>query len=137
MVFDRVLTNAQKYYQWIAYWNNEDIDIAEIFHRDVIVRQAPNEKHGIESVIEMVKQGREPFDPIFFTVALEPIDDGVMLAARWKCQGTYVGGIPGASAKPGKEIVFGGADIWRFSDGLVSDYWVSSDGLWLMEQLNS
>lgn len=131
------LTLAQKYYQWIAYWNGEDIDIDEVFHRDVIVRQAPQEKHGIEAVTEMVEQGRAPFDPIFFTVDVEPIHDSHMLAARWKCHGTYIGGLPGTTAEPGKEIVFGGADFWRFSDGLVSDYWVSSDGLWLMEQLNS
>lgn len=137
MDFERDLTLAQKYYQWIAYWNGEDIDIDEVFHRDVIVRQAPHEKHGIEAVKEMVVQGRAPFSPIFFTVDVEPIHDSHMLAARWKCHGTYVGGLPETTAEPGKEIVFGGADFWRFSDGLVSDYWVSSDGLWLMEQLNS
>ena len=137
MQYQQELTPAQKYYQWIAYWNGEDIDIEEIFHQGVIVRQAPNEKHGINAVREMVEQGRAPFDPIFFTVAVEPIYDTHMLAARWTCQGTYVGGIPGATAEPGKEVLFGGADIWRFSDGLVSDYWVSSDGLWLMEQLTS
>lgn len=134
---DRELTLTQKYYQWIAYWNGEDIDLDEIIHRDVIVRQAPNERHGIESVREMVKQGRAPFDPIFFTVEVEPIYDDHMLAARWKCHGTYNGSLPNTTAEAGKQIVFGGADIWRFSDGLVSDYWVNSDSLWLMEQLNS
>ncbi len=137
MQYQQELTPAQKYYQWIAYWNGEDVDIEEIFHQGVIVRQAPHEKHGINAVREMVEQGRAPFDPIFFTVAVEPIYDTHMLAARWKCQGTYIGGVPGATAEPGKEVLFGGADMWRFSDGLVSDYWVSSDGLWLMEQLTS
>lgn len=137
MHFEKDLSLAQKYYQWIAYWNAETIDIEEIFHRDVIVHQAPHEKHGIDAIRELVDQGRAPFNPIFFMVDLEPLFDSHMLAARWKCHGKYIGGIPGTSAEPGKDIVFGGADIWRFSDGLVSDYWVSSDGLWLMEQLNS
>lgn len=130
-------TFSQKYYQWIGIWNGQDHNLEDIFHRDVIVRQAPNEKHGIEAVQEMVEQGRAPFDPIFFSVEIEPVFDDHMLAARWKCHGTYKGGLPDVSAEPGKEIVFGGTDMWRFSDGLVSDYWVSSDGLWLMEQLNS
>lgn len=130
------LTLPQKYYQWIAIWNGEDIDLAEIFHRDVIVRQAPNERYGIETVREMVKQGRAPFDPLSFTIDVEPIFVDHMLAARWKCQGTYKGGLPGTTAKAGKEIMFGGTDIWRFSDGVVCDYWVSSDTMWLMEQLN-
>lgn len=131
------LTFAQKYYQWIGIWNSGGEGLEEIFHRDVIVRQAPNEKHGIEAVREMVEHGRAPFDPVFFTVDVEPVYDDHMLAARWKFHGTYQGGLPGVSAEPGKEIVFGGMDMWRFSDGLVSDYWVSSDGMWLMEQLNS
>lgn len=131
------LTFAQKYYQWIGIWNGEDFDLEDIFHRDVIVRQAPNEKHGIEAVHQMVEQGRAPFDPIFFTVDVEPVFDDHMLAARWKCHGTYKGGLTNVTAEPGKVIVFGGMDMWRLSDGLVSDYWVSSDGMWLMEQLNS
>lgn len=131
------LTFAQMYYQWIGIWNAEAYELDEIFHRDVIVRQAPNETHGIEAVREMVEQGRAPFDPIFFIVEVEPVYDDHMLAARWKCNGTYTGGLPDVTAEAGKEIVFGGTDMWRFSDGLVSDYWVSSDGLWLMKQLNS
>lgn len=131
------MTFAQKYYQWIGIWNSGDFDdLDEIFHRDVIVRQAPNERHGIEAVRDMIEQGQAPFDPIFFTVDVEPVFDDHMLAARWKCHGTYRGGLPGVTAEPGKEIMFGGMDMWRFSDGLVSDYWVSSDGMWLMEQLN-
>lgn len=131
------LTFAQKYYQWIAIWNGEDFELEDIFHPDVIVRQAPHEKHGIEAVREMVEEGRAPFDPLFFTVDVEPVYDDHMLAARWKCHGTYRGGIPGVTAPAGTAVVFGGADMWRFSDGLVSDYWVSSDGLWMMEQLRS
>jgi predicted ester cyclase len=96
----------------------------------------PKERHGIEAVHEMIERGRAPFDPITFMVDVEPIFDDHMLAARWKCTGVYQGGLPGASAEPGTQVVFGGIDMWRFSNGKVSDYWVSSDVLWLMEQLN-
>ena len=130
------LSKAGLYYRWISAWNGDDIDLSEIFDHNVIVRQMPTEKHGIEAVQEMINQGRAPFDPIRFIVDVEPIFDDHMLAARWTCNGTYVGGLEGATAEPGTHIVFGGVDIWRFSDGKVSDYWVSSDGLWLMEQLN-
>lgn len=130
------LTFAQKYYQWIGIWNGEDFALEQIFHRDVIVKQMPHEKHGIETVREMVVQGRAPFEPIFCTIEVEPVYDDHMLAARWKCHGTYKGGMPNITVEPGTDIVFGGMDMWRFSDGLVSDYWVSSDSLWLMEQLN-
>lgn len=130
------LNFAGKYYQWIDAWNGEDIDLENIFHPHVILHQMPHEHAGIEAVQNMIAQGRAPFDPVMFTVEVDPIFDDHMLAARWKCHGTYKGGMPDVSAEPGKQIVFGGIDIWRFSDNLVSDYWVSSDGLWLMKQLN-
>lgn len=127
---------ALLYYEWIEAWNGKDVDLESIFHPHVIVRQMPHEKAGIDAVREMIEQGRAPFNPVIFTVEVDPIFDDHMLAARWTCHGTYRGGLPGVTAEVGKQIVFGGMDIWRFSDGLVSDYWVSSDGLWLMEQLN-
>lgn len=34
------------------------------------------------------------------------------------------------------EITFRGIDIWRIEDGKIVEYWVSSDGLHLMAQLN-
>lgn len=128
---------AGLYRQWIAIWNGEDFDLGEIFQRDVTVHQMPKQRIGIESVQEMIDQGRAAFDPIQFRIDVDPIFDDHMLAARWTCQGTYTGGLAGATAEPGKQVLFGGIDIWRFSEGKVSDYWVSSDDLWLMEQLNS
>lgn len=130
-------TFPRLYNQWIAIWNGEDFDLEDIFLPEVIVHQSPHEKHGIEAVREMVEQGLAPFDPAFITIEVEPVFDDHMLAARWRFHGTYQGGIPDVSAPPGKAILFGGTDLWRFSDGKVSDYWVSSDSLWLMDQLNS
>lgn len=130
------LSKAGLYYRWISAWNGDDIDLEEIFDHNVIVRQMPKEQHGIEAVREMIARGRAPFDSVRFTVDVEPIFDDHMLAARWMCHGVYTGGLEGATAEPGTQVVFGGVDIWRFSDGKVTDYWVSSDGLWLMEQLN-
>src|SRR5690606_4771092 len=85
------------YYQWIEAWNGGDIDLETIFHRGVVVRQMPKEQHGIEAIHEMLKQGRAPFDPLHFTIDVEPVFDDHMLAARWKCHGVYQGGLPGVS----------------------------------------
>ena len=131
------MSKPSKYFRWIEAWNGGDVDLTEIFHEQVIVRQMPHERTGIAVVKEMIAKGRAPFNPVTFTVDVDPIYDDHMLAARWKCHGVYSGGLPNVTAEPGKQIVFGGIDIWRFSDDLVADYWVSSDGLWLMEQLNS
>ena len=52
-------------------------------------------------------------------------------------EGVYAGGIPGASAPAGTPVSFGGSDILRVADGCFAEYWVSSDGLALMEQLGA
>lgn len=129
-------TNAIELYRWwIEVWNGKNIDLENIFHTDVVVRQAPHERHGIEAVRNMIEQGRAPFDPIEFQIEVDPILDENRLAARWQCNGAHAGDMPEATIEPGTLIRFGGIDIWRLNEGKVSEYWVSSDGLWLMQQL--
>jgi hypothetical protein len=36
----------------------------------------------------------------------------------------------------GTEISFSGIDIWRVEDGQIIEYWISSDGLHMVAQLN-
>jgi predicted ester cyclase len=45
--------------------------------------------------------------------------------------------MPGATAPEGTEVTFGGIDIMRVADGRLAEYWVSSDGISLMQQLGA
>lgn len=124
------------YERWMRMWNGE-LDLAdELVAPTCVIHQPPNDFRGPEGVRHMVEMGRAPFSEITFRVEVEPIVEGDRLAARWTSTGVYGGGMPGVSARPGTEATFGGIDIWRVKDGQIVEYWVSSDGLHLMAQLN-
>lgn len=124
------------YQRWIDMWNGE-IDLAdELMSPDCPIHQPPNTFRGADGLRQMVGMGRAPFEDPVFAIEVDPIVEGNRLAARWTMTGRYRGGIPGATASPGTEITFSGIDIWRVEDGRIVEYWVSSDGLHFMAQLN-
>lgn len=125
------------YRRWIEMWNGEMELAAELMAPDCPIHQPPNDFRGADGLRQMVEMGRAPFDDPVFAVEVEPIIEGNRLAARWTMTGRYRGGIPGASAPAGTEITFGGIDIWHVEDGKIVEYWISSDGLYLMAQLNA
>ncbi len=124
------------YRRWIEMWNGEIGLADELMAPDCPIHQPPNEFRGADGLRQMVEMGRAPFDDPVFAVEVEPIVEGNRLAARWTMTGRYRGGIPGATVPAGTEITFGGIDIWRVEDGRIVEYWISSDGLHLMAQLN-
>lgn len=127
------------YDRWLDIWNGNVDLIDEIVDEKCIIHQAGIDKSkvytGTEGIKQMVSMGRLPFHPITFTCEVEPIIDGNRLAARWICEGSYQGGLPGATAPAGTSITFGGIDILFIQSGKIKEYWVSSDGLDLMHQL--
>lgn len=68
-------------------------------------------------------------------IEVGPIVDSPYISARWKFTGAYKGNMPDAKAETGKIMGFSGMDILQIKDGKIKSYWVSSDGIHLMEQL--
>lgn len=64
-----------------------------------------------------------------------PIIDGDLIALRWRAQGSYAGGFPGAAAPAGTPADFTGTDLLRVQDGQLAEYWVNSDVHVLLAQL--
>lgn len=131
----------QLYERWMEMWNG-DLDAAgEIFADDCLAHPAPTTAgepplyRGPAEMRRFVEQGRAIFREVTFRALDEPIALDDRLAARWVGEGTYGGGMPGATAEPGTPISFGGIDVWHLEDGKVVEYWVASDGLHLMTQL--
>jgi predicted ester cyclase len=131
------------YTRWMAMWNG-DLDAAdEIFAADCVAHPAPTTTgepplyRGPDEMRRFVEQGRAIFREVTFRSLEEPIVEGDRLACRWLGEGTYGGGMPGATAAPGTPISFGGIDVWRLENGKVAGYWVASDGLHLMAQLGA
>jgi predicted ester cyclase len=132
------------YERWLLeLWHGEESVAHEILSEDFTVHQARSQPGESEAVrgpragIELGRMGRAPFSELTFAIEVGPIVDGDMLAARWIGRGTYAGGLPGATAPEGTEVSFGGIDIMRIADGRLAEYWVSSDGIALMQQLGA
>lgn len=133
----------QLYARWMDMWNG-DLDAAdEIFAERCVAHPAPTATgeppvyRGPGEMRRFVEQGRAIFNNVTFRALDEPIVEGERLACRWVGEGTYGGGMPGATAAPGTPITFGGIDVWQLEGGRVVEYWVASDGLHLMAQLEA
>jgi predicted ester cyclase len=132
------------YERWLLeLWHGDESVAQEILAADFVVHQARSQPGESEAVrgpqagIELVRMGRAPFSQLAFEIEVGPIVEGGMVAARWIGRGLYAGGIPGATAPAGTEVHFGGIDIMRIENGRLAEYWVSSDGLALMQQLGA
>ena len=66
-----------------------------------------------------------------------PLHDGDFLIGRWRADGHYAGGFPGATAAEGTPIAFTGTDILRRHDGRLVEYWLNGDTLDLLRQLGA
>lgn len=132
--------NAELWDRWIELWNG-DLGVAEhIIHPDFEIHRVPMPHvpeglGGRDTLVEWVKQTRSILGSLRFTVEVGPIVDGEIVAGRWLAEGSYQGGIPGATAPTGTRVGFHGNDIWRADDGLIREYWLSDDLLDLSQQL--
>jgi predicted ester cyclase len=133
-------SSAELWGQWIELWNGS-IDLAGvIIHPDFEVHRVPMPHvseglGGRDALVEWVKQTRAILDGLRFTVEVGPVVGGEMVAGRWFAEGSYQGGIPGATVPAGTRVGFHGNDIWRAEDGLIREYWLSDDLLDLSQQL--
>ena len=138
------MTLRTLYRRWLLeLWNGDESVAQEILADDFVIHQAraqPGESEalrGPQAGIELVRMGRAPFSELVFAIEVGPIVEGDMIAARWTAIGVYAGGMPGATAPEGTAVNFGGIDIMRVENGRLAEYWVSSDGVALMQQLGA
>lgn len=136
-----VYNEKQIYELWVKAWNEDIFVLDEITSSNCVVHQkrtdgkSSSERQGSEALKGIIADGCTFFDDVNMTIEVGPIVDGSYVSARWKFTGHYKGGMPGATAKIGEKMSFNGMDILFVKDGLIRDYWVSSDGVHLMEQL--
>jgi len=131
----------QIYELWMEAWNEDVSVLKQITAPDCRVHQARMDGKssdmikGVEALETIITEGASFFDNVEMTLEVGPIINENYMAARWNFFGLYKGGMPGAKAKIGEKINFKGMDIFRVENGKIQEYWVSSDGIHLMEQL--
>jgi len=126
---------AALYRRWLLeLWHAAPADreaiARELVTEDFTVRQAgqPEEPRGPARLVGLVEAGSAPFDDVRLELAIGPLVDGELVAARWIFRGRYKGTIPGASAPVGTAVAFAGMDLLRAREGRFAEYWTSSDG---------
>jgi hypothetical protein len=103
------------YRRWmLELWNGDLALASELVTDDFVIHQAradgagSEERRGPEALVQMVRDGHAPFDGLTFEIEVGPVVEGDLVAARWADRGRY-----------------------------FAEYWVSSDGLALMERLGA
>jgi steroid delta-isomerase-like uncharacterized protein len=128
--------------QWKNLWNG-DLGIADqIIAEDFVVHAAPltgtgpDEIRGRDALKAWISGIHTVLTDLTFTIDVGPIADDEHLVVRWKADGTYRGGFPGAAPEAaGRELSFTGADILRIADGKLAEYWANADSLLFFQQL--
>ncbi|MFG1942563.1 ester cyclase [Nonomuraea sp. NPDC048826] len=126
------------YERWLLTMWQGDFSLAhELVTPDFTGHWPGMDVRGPDQLIDMLRQGHEPFDDVTLSLDVGPIVDGDRVAARWTFAGAYRGGMPGATAAPGTRIAFNGHDILRAEGDRFAEYWVISDIPSLSRQLGT
>jgi hypothetical protein len=127
---------------WRQLWNG-DLSITDrIIDEDFVAHAAPitgvggDEIHGREALNQWVSGINMLLPDLNFEITVGPIATDDYLVVRWKAQGTYGGGYPGAADDAvGSVITFTGTDTLRVIDGMLAEYWANADSLLFVQQL--
>lgn len=127
---------------WIDIWNGDLALTDSTVHEGFTSHAAPlgggpvQDSVGRENLKTWVGGLRTAIPDLLFTVHIGPVISGDVIVLRWLAEGTYQGGFPGAADDAvGRHVSFYGNDILRVADGLLAEYWIHADGLWLLQQL--
>jgi predicted ester cyclase len=127
---------------WKDLWNGDLSLIDKIIAEDFIAYAAPitgtgpDEIRGREALKGWISGIHAILPDLTFVIEVGPITDDEHLVVRWKAQGTYHGGFPGAPAETiGRHVSFTGTDILRIADGKLAEYWANTDSLLFFQQL--
>ncbi|WP_152655556.1 ester cyclase [Oceanobacillus sp. CFH 90083] len=135
------MSGKEIYKIWMDAWNRDILFLNDITDENCIVHQARTDGKdsksikGIQALKDVVESAKEYFNNIEMSLVVEPIEDGNYVSARWNFKGIYNGEMEGAKAEKGKLVSFDGTDIFYIESGKIKDYWVSSDVIDFMNQL--
>ncbi|MGW1762316.1 ester cyclase [Streptomyces mirabilis] len=128
---------------WLRLWNGDLAQAPGIISPGFRVHAAlldggdGSSIRGVDGLVAWIGQTRAAFRDLRFTIEVPPLVDGRYASVRWTATGTYAGGFPGAKAQPGTVVTFTGTDTLRMRDGRFAEYWVNSDTLSLLTQLQA
>jgi predicted ester cyclase len=126
---------------WLRLWNGDHSQaealIAPAFrlHAAMMDGGDGSAVNTPQALVSWIAQTRAAVPDLTFVIQVGPITEADRIALRWRAEGSYAGGLPGAGAPVGTKVDFTGTDILRVADGRLTEYWVNSDTLQLLTQL--
>ena len=134
--------NAALANPWRDLWNGDLAITDKIIAEDFLAHAAPLTGTGADQIrgraaLNTWVSGIHSIIPdLRFTIEVGPITDADHLIVRWRAQGTYRGGLPGAPQESvGKKVNFTGTDTLRIAGGRLAEYWANADALLFFQQL--
>jgi predicted ester cyclase len=126
---------------WLRLWNGDYAGVEALvaptfrLHAAMMDGGDGSAVNTPQALVAWIAQTRTIVPDLDFSIQVGPIVDADRIALRWRAEGSYAGGLPGAAAPAGTRVDFTGTDILRVADGLLAEYWLNSDTLQLMTQL--
>lgn len=127
---------------WADIWNGDLSLTDSTVHENFVSHAAPlaggptADATGRDNLNTWVSGIRALIPDLKFTIQVGPLITGPFVVLRWRAQGTYQGGLPGAAEQAvGRPLVFYGTDVLKVADGLLAEYWANADSLWFVQQL--
>jgi SnoaL-like polyketide cyclase len=127
---------------WAALWDGDLTQTPRIIAADFVSHAAPltggpaGDSYGRDVLNTWVSGIHQVLDDLHFLIELGPFRDGDIVVVRWRADGSYRGGYPGATAQAGTPVRFFGTDTLRLdASGLIVEYWANADSLWFVQQL--
>ncbi|GAA2493778.1 ester cyclase [Winogradskya humida] len=126
---------------WLHLWNGDYAGAEEFIAPEFRVHAAMMDGgdgsavNSPEALVAWIAQTRAALPDLTFAIEVGPIADTDRIALRWRAQGSYAGGMPGANAPVGTKVDFTGTDILRTDNDRIAEYWVNTDIHVLLTQL--
>lgn len=134
-------TDPRLVQSWLKLWNGDYTQAARSIAPNFRVHAALMDGgdgsaiNSPQALVAWISQTRAALPDLRFTIQVGPIIDGDRIALRWRAQGSYAGGMPGAGAPVGTRVDFTGTDLLRIRHGRIAEYWVNTDVHVLLAQL--
>ncbi|MGI3902241.1 MAG: ester cyclase [Janthinobacterium lividum] len=119
--------------RWLELWNGKAEILREIVSETIVthavlVGQVTEEPMtGRDALGGWIAQTHAAMPNLRFSIEVGPLVDGDLIALRWRVRGPH-----GAM-----RIDFTGTDILRIEDGRIVEYWVNSDTVLMLQQMEA
>lgn len=120
--------------QYLKAFNQKDREaLSEVVDEDIVEHGTHWEVEGFDEFMEYVEDNVNTFTDYTGSTE-EMIAEGGTVAVRYTVRGTHEGEYLGI--KPtGREVEWTGIAMYGIDDGKISEIWIESDQLGLLEQL--